>query len=199
MADVLGAAAGCGMAALVGMLIGVFLCETGCMQRKNLMGMGKAAGTSGLFALLTYGLLFVMHWLVYGNGAMHFFSDVVHHPVFNGVFYSSSSLSVSTHMMINILLTVLANVILYRALQRKTGEENAQKSMAYLCMLPGMECCFLPMNISWVWLCICVFLFVMAKWLPVERIRLPKMLLYMLLPVMVLVRCFLLYRLMVGV
>lgn len=198
MADLLGAAAGCGMLLLIGMLVGAFLCEIGRMKGHTLSGLGRAGAITGLFALLTYGVLLLMRLFLYGGGIGRELSDIVQHRGFNRLFYAQSLLPVQYALMFSWALLIAANMLLYRAFSQRAGEKTAGKAVALACMLPGMECCFLPLFGSGIYLLLCAGVYFLRKRLPLDRLRISGGMMQGVVVVLGMVRCLILFRLMVG-
>ena len=86
MGDLLGAAASYLMIVLILMLMGQFIVQIGRMKRETLMGFGRVALYTGLFALAKYGLMMFFRRAATGAGKMITFADIVDQRVFSHIF-----------------------------------------------------------------------------------------------------------------
>ena len=85
MADILGAAAGCGMMVLIMMLIFSFLVQIGVMKKETMAAAGRVFGRCGLFALgIDAAILLIawvaLGWVAFGNccAGAHLFAGAVY-------------------------------------------------------------------------------------------------------------------------
>ncbi len=146
MADVLGAAASCGMVGLIAFLMGNFLVEIGKVKRETLKGLMKVFGIACVFAAAEYGAVCLIHVLRFGGENARNFQDLLRHPMFSGM--AANSLPAHYAMAAAVLLTALAGGLLFLSLHRQTGERAALGTVSFVYMLPGMELAFFPAGLA---------------------------------------------------
>lgn len=162
MADLLGAAASCGMVALVMALFCNFLVHVGAMNADRLKGYGWVFGACSLFAAAEYGLMMLFHVVRYGKEAMGSLAEIVHHPMFAGIF-EHPAIPAHYYMAGAWLAAALAGCFLYAALRAQMKESNARSGVVWLYMLPGMEFAVMPAGAAlWV-LAVCAGLWLIRK------------------------------------
>lgn len=196
MGDLLGAAASYLMIVLILMLMGQFIVQIGRMKRETLMGFGRVALYTGLFALAEYGLMMFFRRAATGAGKMITLGDIVDQRMFSHVF-SQSFLDYSFCMALAALETAAAGCFFYQAVRAKTDARTTSKGIFWLLMLPGVEMSLLPFPGCTV-LILCVVCFIFRKKLPFEKVRLPYAAKAVLMVLFAMMKTWIAYRLGMG-
>lgn len=200
MADILGAAAGCGMIFLVFMLVGCFLAEIRLLQRNTVLAWGWVLVCCSLFAIAQYGLMIIVRIILYGNeNNLYRFAEIVQHRKFLQFRYSDGK-TARYAITFSVLMMAAAGICFYETAKYLLNREKAKKSVILFYLLPGMSYLFMPGCHSWALALICAALFAAVKIIGKKiKMKFPAWAFYGLAVVFGILRCFDLLRFVTGV
>lgn len=198
MADVVGAAAGCGMLCLILMLIGGFLTEIHLIRRETLKGCGRVFLCCGLFAGAHYGIVALARAVLYGMQDMNGFMALVQHEAF-ARFYDLPENAAMYAITVSVMITAVSGCLLFFGIKGMAGSNRAMKALILFYLLPGMGSAFLPLG-GCVWaLVAAVILFVVCKCCRLPKGKMPVWLYGSVFVLLAICRCFMLFRWTMGV
>lgn len=197
MADILGAAAGCGMMVMIVGLIGCFLKRISVIKAEVVKACLFVCSICGVFAVGEYGLMLLMEKGMYGTEAVSSFSDILRHGLFAHLL--SSAVPVHTFLQLQYIVMALSGMLIYAAAKTGADEQAAKKGTVLFYMLPGAELFFLPVSFGWVPLAAAAVVFLLRKQFSFRRMTENDGVMTGMYAVFGIVKCLVLYRMVSGV
>lgn len=198
MADIIGAFAGCGMIFLIMMLVGNFLAEIHIIRRETILDMGRVLLCCGVFTAVQYGLMVLIRMVCFGMQDMLGFMDMVQHRAFYS-FWDQPENTALYAITIAVVCTSVSGWLIFHSMKAGVGKGGAMKAVILFFLLPGMGWAFMPFWACWVALAFAILLCVLKKLRLLPLWKMPETLYGSLCVLFAMLRCFMLFRLVMGV
>ncbi|MBQ4639544.1 MAG: hypothetical protein IJB69_03390 [Clostridia bacterium] len=197
MADILGAAAGCGMMVLIMMLIFSFLVQIGVMKKETMAAAGRVFGRCGLFALGIDAAILLIAWVALGWEDVQSMKGLLCHGMFGWL--SETAVPVHTFLQVQYMVMALSGLLCYAAFRKNGDEKSAMRGLNLFYLLPGMGIFFLPVSVGFIPLLIAGVLFAFSKYIPAGKLFEKDSGMYILYTGLLFMLVLVLYKLVSGV